>query len=57
MEVEGEVGGEGEGTLKALGATGFLTEEADPSGTTLVDACNGFNKLIHLEILWNEEHL
>ena len=31
--------------------TGFLTQEADPSGTMLVDACNGFNKLIRLVML------
>ena len=47
MEVEADRGGEGEaesgGTQRALGALEFLTQEAEPSGTILVDACNGFN--------------
>ena len=43
---------EGGGTQRALGALEFLTQEADPSGTTLVDARNGFNKLIRLAMLW-----
>ena len=47
--VEGKEGGVG--TLRALGALEFLTQDAEPSGTTLVDACNGFNDLIRLEIL------
>ena len=38
---EGEVGGE----ILALGSTGFLIQEADPGGTTLVDAHNKFNEL------------
>ena len=29
----------------ALGATEFLMQEADPGGTILIDACNGFNEL------------
>ena len=40
---EGKEGGEG--TQRGLGALEFLTQDVDPSGTTLVDACNGFNKL------------
>ena len=36
----------------ALGALEFLTQEAESSGTTLVDARNGFNELIRLEMLW-----
>ena len=49
MEVEEERGIKGEegggGTQRALEALEFLTQEAEPSGTTLVDACNGFNEL------------
>ena len=47
----------GDGTLTALGALEFLTQEADPSGTMLVDACNGFNKLSRLAMLWTVRHL
>ena len=42
--------------LLALEDTGILTQDADPGGTTLVDACDGFNKLIHLLILWKVRH-
>ena len=60
VEEEGKVEGEGdeggEGTQRALGALEFLTQNADPSGTTLVDACNGFNDLIRLEMLWTVWH-
>ena len=38
MEEEEEEEGEGEGNLMSLEATWLLTQEADPSGTTLVDA-------------------
>ena len=37
-------------------STGFLTKEADPSGTTLVDDRNGFNKLSRLTMLWTVWH-
>ena len=40
----------------ALGDIGFLTQEEDPVGTTLIDACNGFNKLNSLAILWTVQH-
>ena len=44
MEAEVERGSEGEegggGTQRALEALEFLTQEAEPSGTTLVDARN-----------------
>ena len=55
---EGEVEGyeEGEGTLCALGALELLTQDAEPSRTTLVDAHNGFNELIRLEMLWTVRH-
>ena len=36
----------------ALEYTGFLTQDAEPDGTTLVDALNCFNKMIRLEMLW-----
>ena len=53
MEVkEGDVGAQG-----ALGALEFLTQDADPSGTTLVYARNGFNELSRLAMLWTVRHL
>ena len=36
----------------ALEDTGLLNQDADPSGTTLIDARNGFNELSHLAMLW-----
>ena len=61
MEVEAERRSKGEdeggGTQRALGALEFLTQEAEPSGTTLVDARNGFNKLSRLAIMWTVQHL
>ena len=60
MEVKEDRGSEGEdgggGTQRALEAIEFLTQEADTSGTTLVDARNGFNKLSRLTMLWNVQH-
>ena len=60
MEVNGDRESEGEdgggGTQRALEALEFLTQEAEPSGTTLVDARNGFNKLSRLAMLWNLRH-
>ena len=44
------------GAQRALGALEFITQEADMSGTTLVDARNGFNKLSPLAILWTVRH-
>ena len=43
---------EGGGTLRALEALEFLTQESEPSGTTLVGARNGFNELSRLAMLW-----
>ena len=47
MEVEDDNACEGEeggyGNTRELGSLEFLTQDADPSGTTIVDACNGFN--------------
>ena len=60
MEFDEERGSKGEdeggGTLRALGALEFLAQEAEPSGTTLVDAHNGFNELSRLEMLWTVRH-
>ena len=60
MEITEDRGSEGEeeggGTQRALEAFEFLTQEADRIGTTLVDACNGFNKLIRLAMLWTVWH-
>ena len=53
-ESEGEEGGGG--TQRALEALEFRTQEAEPSGTALVDAHNGFNKLSRLEMLWTVRH-
>ena len=57
MQVEEEEGGEGEegvgGTQRALEALEFLTQEAEPSSTTLID---GFNELSRLEMLWTVRH-
>ena len=39
-----------------LEATGVLTQDAEPGGTTLVDARNGFNDLIRLAMLWTVRH-
>ena len=56
MEIEEEVDDEGEeggdGTLRALGALEFLTQDADPIWTNLVYACNGFNTQNRLAMLW-----
>ena len=40
------------GGMLALKSTGFYTQEADMGGTSIIDACNGFNKLIRLTIMW-----
>ena len=42
----------GGGTQRALEALELLTQDAEPSGTTLVDACNGLNELSRLAMLW-----
>ena len=34
----------------------FLTQDAEPSGTTLVDASNGFNEMSRLEMMWSLGH-
>ena len=60
MEVEADRGSEGEegggGNQWALEALEFLTQEAEPSGTTLIDTRNGFNELSRLAMLWTVRH-
>ena len=60
MEVEEERGSKGEeeggGNQRALGVIEFLTQEAETSVTTLVDASNGFNELSRLAMLWTVQH-
>ena len=60
MELEEDRESEGEegvgGTQWALEALEFLTQDAEPSITTLVDAPNGFNKLSLLAMLWAVQH-
>ena len=57
VEEEGSEGEEGGGgTQRALESLEFLTQEAEPSGTTLVDARNGFNKLSRLAMRWTVWH-
>ena len=48
-----EVGSEGE---EEEDRAGYLNQNAEPSGTTLVDTCNDFIKLIMLEMLWTVRH-
>ena len=43
-------------TQRELEALEFLTQDAEPSWKTLVDARNGFNKLSRLAMLWNVQH-
>ena len=52
----GEGEEEGDWNQRALEALEFLTQDADPSGTTLVDARNGFNDLSRLAMLWTVRH-
>ena len=60
MEVEEDRESEGEdeggGTQQALESLEFLTQEAEMSGTTLIDARNGFNELRRLAMLWTVRH-
>ena len=46
-----------DGNIRSLVAIEFLTQDEDPSRTTLVDTHNGFNGLSRLEILWGVHHL
>ena len=58
--MEGDRGSEekevGRGNQRALEALELLTQEAEPRGTTLVDARIGFNKLSRLAMLWTVRH-
>ena len=57
VEDEGNEAEEGGGgTLRTLEAFEFLAQEAEPSGTTLVDARNGFNELSRLSMLWTAQN-
>ena len=51
---EGKIGGDR--TRRALGDLEVLTQDAELSGTTLVDARNGFKNLSRLEMLWTVRH-
>ena len=50
MEV-GRVSDEGEGSMLALEATGYLTQEDETGSMTLVDSRYEFNELSHLSML------
>ena len=50
INVEGEEGDDG--TQRDMGDSDFLTHDEEPSGTTLIDARNGFNNLSRLTMLW-----
>ena len=39
-----------------LEAIVYLAHDAEPYGTSLVDACNGFSELIQLAMLWTVCH-
>ena len=54
-EAEGGRGGLGGGLL-ALESIGLLNQGAEIGGTTLVDACNGLDCLIHLEMICMVQH-
>ena len=54
MGSEGKEGGGG--TQQSLEALELINQESGPSGTTLVDARNGFNELSCLVMLWTVQH-
>ena len=57
VEYEGSKGEEeGGGTQREMEALEFLTQESEPSCTTIIDARNGFNELSRLEMLWTVRH-
>ena len=47
---------ESDGTRRALESLEFFNQDAELSGTTLVDSRNGFNELSHLAMLWTVRH-
>ena len=51
-EAEGDDAEAEGGGLLALEATGLLTQDAEPGDTILVNACNGFNYMSRLAMLW-----
>ena len=55
-EVDSEVKEEGDGTHGSLVDLEFLTQDAEPIGTTLVDAHNGFKELSRLAMIWTVRH-
>ena len=55
-EGEGRVEEGGDGTQRELLALEFLTQDAEPSGTTLVYYRNGFYELSRLAMLWTVRH-
>ena len=52
--IKGEEGGGG--NQRSLEALELLTRDAEPSGTTLIDARNGFNELSRLAMMWTVRH-
>ena len=44
------------GGVLALEATGILTQDAEQGITNVFDACNGFNELIRLAVIWTVSH-
>ena len=62
MEIEevGEMNSAGEKgfyvTKMALGAIELLANDENLSGSMLIDACNGFNNMIPLAMLWTVQH-
>ena len=58
MEVEDTGEGEegGDGTQRSMGDLDFLTQDAYLIRTTPIDACNGFNELSRLAMLWTVRH-
>ena len=44
------------GTQRADGYPDFFTHDEEPSGTTIFDARNGFNKLSRLKMMWTVCH-
>ena len=53
-DMEAEEGGMG--GLQTLEDKGILTQDVETGGTTLDDACNGFNDMICLVMLWTVWH-
>ena len=56
VEETGEGKEGGKGASKELGELEFLTEDTEPSGTTLVDARNGSNELSRLVMMCTVRH-